>query len=220
MSEAPTVKSSAATPPRPAASLHQPQALAARAGALEPLRRCAARATNEWLPFVTWSMGRTGRPGLVGAALVAASAVFFLSTQLNTANEVARLRSDLATARAREAAPSHDPAERAGDSIRELPGRAEMPALLGSLLVQADAARLTIDTGKYEMSSTKAGDIVRYKVSFPVAGPYPQVRQFLDSILQAMPSAAISDLSIERKTIGDGAVEAQIRLTIFTRGTP
>ena len=188
--------------------------------ALNPLRRLAARAQNEWIPYVGWSLTRTGRPGLVGVALVAASAVFLLSTQFKVADEVVALRSDLALARARGAAPSHDPADRTSDSIRDLPARAEMPALLGSLLAQADAAHLTIDTGKYEATSTKAGGIVRYKVSFPVIGPYPQVRQFIDSTLQAMPTAAISDLSIERKSIADGSVEAQIRLTLFTRSTP
>ena len=77
-----------------------------------------------------------------------------------------------------------------------------------------------MDTGKYEMSTSKSGDIVRYKVSFPVIGPYPQVRHFIDATLAALPAAAISELSIERKAIGDSAVEAQIRLTVFTRSAP
>jgi Tfp pilus assembly protein PilO len=105
-------------------------------------------------------------------------------------------------------------------TVRDLPGRADMPALLGVLFEQANAAHLSIDTGKYDMTTTKAGGVVRYKVSFPVVGPYPQVREFIDATLKAMPAVAISDLSLERKSIGDAVVEAQIRLTVFTKGAP
>jgi hypothetical protein len=35
-----------------------------------------------------------------------------------------------------------------------------------------------------------------------------------------VPTASISELAIERKNIADGTVEANIRLTLFTRGAP
>jgi hypothetical protein len=95
-----------------------------------------------------------------------------------------------------------------------------MPSLLGVLLKQADAAHLSIDTGKYESSALKSGGVTSYQVSFPVSGPYPQVRQFIDATLTALPTVALSELSLTRKTIGDGSVEAQIRMTLFTRESP
>ena len=184
------------------------------------LRRLGVRVANEWVPRLSWSVGRSGRAGLAGMALLAASAVFLLSTHLAVVNEVVQLRADLATAQARARVA---PPLVAGDpraALRALPARADMPAVLGVLLRQADAAHLALDTGKYEMSASKAGGFVRYQLSFPVSGPYPQVREFIDSTLKAMPMVALSELALERKTIADGMVEAQIRLTVFARTAP
>jgi hypothetical protein len=204
----------------PAASRSAPPALR-RSDAVVPLRRLGARLSQEWLPRIAWSVGRTGRPGLVGIGLLAASAVFLVSTHLKMVDEVRTLEADLASARARAAAaPAGGGGAAAPSVLDSLPARTEMPSVLGVLLLQADNAHLTLETGKYEISSTKSGDVTRYKLSFPVTGPYPQVRQFIDSTLKELPAVAISDLSFERKAIGDAKVEAQIRMTVFTRGGP
>jgi hypothetical protein len=221
VSEAPVIATPVVVPaPAPQPSIARRAPVPRRSDGLVPLRRFSARLSNEWLPRVVWSVSRTGRPGLVGLALVAASVVFFLSTHLKVLDDVASLRSELATARARADAAPPPAASDVGATVRSLPKRADMPALLGVLLEQANAAHLTIDTGKYEFNATKTGAVVRYKVSFPVTGPYPQVREFIDATLKAMPAVAISDLTLERKSVGDAAVEAQIRLTVFTKGAP
>jgi hypothetical protein len=202
------------------AAARAPLSATRRSAAMMPVRRFGERLTNEWLPTLGWSIGRTGRTGLIGIALLAATAVFLVSTHLRVVDEVQSLRADLATARQQQAAA---PRLAANDPLRALaglPARAEMPAVLGVLLKQADAAHLTLDTGKYETSSSKSGSVVRYNISFPVIGPYPQVRKFIDSTLEAMPAVAIADLAFERKAIGDAVVEARIRLTVFTRAAP
>ena len=204
-----------------APSVPRPPAVAAarRSDLLAPARRLASLVRTEWAPLVLWHVGRTGRVGLVGIALLLASAMFFFSTHLQVVGEAAALRADLANARAR-AATTPAGGNESAQVLRHLPSRAEMPALLGVLLQQADDAKLTVDTGKYEMTTAKAGAITRYRVSFPVTGPYPQVRKFIDATLLALPAVAITELNIERKAIGDGAVEARLRLTFYTRGAP
>lgn len=179
----------------------------------------SARLSNVWLPQIAWAVGRTGRAGLAGIALLGASGMFYLFTHRPVMHEVAQLRSDLAEARARAAhAPSAsgEPAR----AVRDLPARTEMPQVLGVLLEQADHAQLTIDTAKYEIGATKSGAVVRYNMAFPIAGPYPKVRQFIDATLKEIPALAIDSVSITRKTIGDETVEAQVRMTIFARSAP
>ncbi len=198
-----------------------PPAVAAvrRSDMLVPVRRLLLRIRNDWAPLAAWHLGRTGRVGLVGIALMLASALFFVSTHLQVAGEAEALRADLMRARARASvAPAgvNEPAQ----ALRHLPSRADMPALLGVLLQQAEAAQLALDTGKYEMTAAKAGAITRYRVSFPVTGPYPQVRQFIDATLVALPTVSINELNIERKAIGEGIVEARLRLTFYTRSVP
>jgi hypothetical protein len=173
------------------------------------------------VPRLAWTVARTGRTGQIGLALLAGCLVFLVSTHVPMMREVDALRTQLDAASAQGGviipAAAQDPVS---NLLHSLPARAEMPALMGVILKQANAANLTIDTGKYEATALKAGHIVRYQISFPVTGPYPQVRQFIDATLTALPAVAVSELSVQRKNIGEGAVEAQIRLNVFTRDTP
>ena len=209
----------------------QPPAVAAAAARARPplragtdvaqlLRGAVARVNNEWLPRALWSISRTGASGAVGLALLVASAAFYVSTHRPIVAEVDSLRADLARAHSHAASSRVDAASARSEVIGNLPKRIDMPVILGVMLQQADSARLSIDTGKYEATATKNGGVVRYKVSFPVTGPYPQIRQFIDSTLRAIPAVAINELAIERKSIAEGTVEAQIRLTVFTRDVP
>jgi hypothetical protein len=169
---------------------------------------------------VAWSIQRTGRLGLSGLALLLAGAVFLVSTYLPLAHELYDLRGQVNSPSPRTVANSTAAGDSGAALLRSLPSRAQMPALLSVLVQQADAAHLSIDTGKYESTPLKSGAVMAYKLSFPVTGPYPQVRQFIDATLVALPAAAVSELSITRKTIGDSVVEAQVRLTVFTRDAP
>jgi len=199
--------------PAAGAAAVAPRTLAAR------VQSAGAMVTNVWLPRLSWSIGRTGRPGLVGLALLAASALFYVSTQMPVTAEIEQQRADLLAAAARPVvtaaqAAAADPLQ----GLRHLPARGDVPQVLGQLLKQADAAKLSIDTAKYEISTTKAGSLVRYRLSFPVSGTYPQIRQFIDATLVAIPALAVDEIAIARKSIGDEAVEAQVRMTIFTKG--
>lgn len=202
----------------PGAAARPPAALA-RAEAPVLARRLAARLGNEWPARVAWTVGRTGRPGLVGIALLLAAAVFLLSTHLQVVAQVEALRAELATAQTQARQVATEKVVVPRTAARALPARTEMPALLRQLFGEATRARLAIDTGKYEVKSTARGGVVRHQLAFPVIGPYPQIRSFLDATLATMPAVAVGDLTLERKSIADGVVEAQIRMIVYTDAT-
>jgi hypothetical protein len=173
------------------------------------------------LPRALWSVSRTGRSGLIGIGLIATSLVFLVSTYVPMTHEIQQLNGDLGVARAHAAAVrkvavvSDSP-----QSMKNLPKRTEVPDLLANLLSRADAAQLSIDTAKYEVTAGKAGAIVRYQVAFPVSGSYPKVREFIDQTLTEMPALSLDEFNIQRKSIADPVITAQITMTLFTRGTP
>ncbi len=191
-----------------------------RIDVMQGVRRIGSLASNVWLPRLKWRIERMGRPGSAGLILLGASVVFFFSTHLPLADEVTRLRSDLLDAQTRVVKEPRSMASEPAKVLGDLPARIKMPQVLGTILKQAADAQLGIDTAKYEISTTKVGGLVRYRLSFPIDGPYPSVRRFIDSTLAALPALAIDDLSITRKAISDDNVEAQVRMTIFTRETP
>lgn len=185
-----------------------------------PARRWLALLSNRWLPRLMWSTQRTGRLGQSGLTLLGAGLIFLISTYLPLTQELESLRTQLDAARNEAAAVPRPTADPSATLLRRLPPRAQMPALLGVLLRQADAAHLSIDTGKYETKVQKSGGVMSYQMSFPLTGPYPQIRQFIDATLVALPAVAVNELSLTRKSIADGSVEAQIRLTAFVQDTP
>lgn len=193
------------------------QALRGRGGvgSTQP-HRLGARLRDEWLPLALWSVGRTGRPGLAGIALLLAAAAFFASTHLQISAEVEALRAGLANTAAQPARAAGKSPTGAAASPRALPGRRDVPAILRRLFAEASREGLAVDIGKYDVRETKGTGLVRYQVSLPVTGPYPQIRQFIDATLAKMPAIALSELSLERKAIGERDVEARLQLTVFT----
>ena len=216
MSAAPEVVR-AVTAPGAAA---RPPATLGPADASALARRLAVRLSNEWLPRAAWAISRTGRLGLVGIALLLTAALFLFSTHLKVAAEVEALRKDLAAAQRQARTAAVDKVADPVTAMRALPARTDMPAILRQLFNKATQARLAVDTGKYEINATKSSGVVRYQIAFPVTGPYPQIRAFIDATLATMPAVALSDLVLERKSIADGNVEAQIRMTVYTRSPP
>ena len=99
-----------------------------------------------------------------------------------------------------------------------LPSRSDMPEVLRQLFDEARRARLSVDTARYEVSGAKSGGLVRYQIAFPIVGPYPQIRAFLDSTLASMPAVAVTDLLLERKSVSNAEVEAQVRMTAHAAG--
>jgi Tfp pilus assembly protein PilO len=197
------------------AAAARPAALG-RSGPPALARRLAAQLRNGFLPRAAWTIERTGRPGLVGIALLLAAATFLLSTHREVAAEVEALRAELAAAQGRARASPADEAAAAPAALRALPPRADVPAIVRQLFDLAVQSRLAVDTAKYEVNATRRNGVVRYQIAFPVSGPYPRIRAFLDETLATMPAVALGDLALERRSIGDADVEAQIKMTAYT----
>lgn len=58
------------------------------------------------------------------------------------------------------------------------------------------------------------GRIVRYEIVLPVSGTYPQIRDFLRRSLDEIPVLSLDQLSLKRESRNDGAVQAELRMTL------
>jgi hypothetical protein len=104
-----------------------------------------------------------------------------------------------------------------GKVITTLPTRDQMPEVIGQMLRQAGLAGVTLNTGHYAYSPPKTGRIGRYELEFPLKAEYPNVRDFINRTLNAVPSAGLDKLRIERKAVGDALVNADVRFVVFVR---
>jgi len=91
-----------------------------------------------------------------------------------------------------------------------------LPDELERVYALARAAKLELLQGEYRLEKPPFG-IVFYRITLPIRGTYPQIRQFVGATLKNMPIASLDALRFERKKAGDTQLEAQVRMTVYFR---
>ena len=62
--------------------------------------------------------------------------------------------------------------------------------------------------------SEHAGRIERYQIVLPVSGSYAQMRDFLDRSLAEIPVLSLDQMTLKRESRRDGAVQAELKMTL------
>jgi Tfp pilus assembly protein PilO len=75
------------------------------------------------------------------------------------------------------------------------------------------ATGVQLKSASYRTQPTE-GRIVRYEIVLPVAGSYPQLREFLKRSLAEIPVLSIDQLTLKRESRKDGALQAELRMTL------
>ena len=165
------------------------------------------------------ALRRLGAAGVLGIGVLLGCAGFYLSTLAPLVEEIPAQKAALerlqsrtlyrpasAGGRAEELQRFHNlfpPAERLTDEVARL-------HRLGR------AAGLDLAQGEYRLERRASG-LWAYRVTLPVRGSYPQLRDFVAAVLKDMPVASIDALRFERKRALDTQLDAQVRLTIHVR---
>jgi hypothetical protein len=196
------------------------QSLTAEATTPKALALRLQHLTSHTLPIAWYRIARVGPAGLIGGAAVLAAVLIAALAVVGARHATDTLSAQIAHAQV------HPGQLVTGDSgvsqvVAALPRRQEMPAVVGLVLEQARAANVTLDNGHYTYSVPKGGNAVgRYELEFPVKASYPNVRDFINRTLSAVPAAGLDKLRIERKVVGDPMVSADIRFVVFVRAGP
>lgn len=167
------------------------------------------RRLNAWL-------NRLGAAGVLGIGVLLACAGFYVSALLPAERELAAQR--LAAERLRTRTP-YQPVSAGGraDELRRFyslfPPIEKLTDELEQVYGLAREARLELAQGEYRLEQRGAG-LWSYRVSLPLRGTYPQIREFVGAVLKAMPIASVDALRFERKKVGEALLEAQVRLTL------
>ena len=163
---------------------------------------------------------RLGTAGVLGIGVLLACAGFWASSLKPAQDELAAQRfafqrmqtrtlyqpTSVAGGRAEDLRRFHNlfpPAERLTDEVERLHRMARR-------------AGLDLAQGEYRLERRSAG-LWAYRVTLPVRGSYPQLRDFLNATLKDMPVAAVDGLRFERKRAAETQLEAQVRVTLYVR---
>lgn len=197
------------SPLRPSNPNLAPATASARATVLDRVREAGSRAIDQ----SAYQLRRLGSATLGGIVALVAAATIFISYNLQQGATLSALQAQIAHAPTVIA-----PATPKGAALASLPLRSEAPDVVAKIYEEAKAAGVELPRGQYEYVPPRDGVAARYRLTFPVHASYPQIRGFLDRTLIALPAVAVEALRIERKTVGDGSVDAEVKLAAYVRG--
>jgi len=179
--------------------------------------------TRNILPYLHYGAERLGKSGIIGIALAVFSLFVFISANLPLHQQVSLQAEQLEQARVagrssqgHEAVPT--PQLRASRFVAALPGRNDVPRVLGSVVAVAAATGIELEQGRYELVAGDAGGIDRYEMAIPVVGTYPQIRQFVENVLAREPGVTLDSMRLERSSVADTTVAADLRFSILLGG--
>jgi hypothetical protein len=194
----------------------QPAPAAAPAAPQSALQLRAERMLARAVPQLKYQLMRVGPAGLTGVGALLAAGIAALVLLLPAHESVLALRTELS--KAGHAMPGAKPEQSPQQFAASLPGREQVPALLGAVLEQAEKANVVLEQGRYTYSPPTANRLARYTFEFPVKADYGNVRAFIDNSLAAIPALGLDKLHVERKNVGDTLVSADVGFVIYLRG--
>jgi hypothetical protein len=175
----------------------------------------AQAVAGQLIPQLQYQVARLGVAGQAGLAALTAAVAISIGALVPTYHALQTLNLDIARVQHPFAVNSLEQA--VPRLVASLPTRAQIPAVLGQIFAEARAANVPLSSGHYVYTPAKAGAIAHYELEFPVKAGYPEIRTFINRTLTVVPAAALDKLHIERKAVGDPAVNADIGFVVYVR---
>ncbi len=158
--------------------------------------------------------------GLAGLALVVVSLVVLFGVSGPMLERQRALENEAQALRARSGAA--DPGARAQTPRSQLstfysffPSTAELPDLLSRMQRAARDNGLTLERGEYRLIRDAGFALSRYQITYPLRGSYTQVRGFVKDVLDAVPAAALEEMTLKRADVAEPVLEARVRFGLF-----
>lgn len=84
----------------------------------------------------------------------------------------------------------------------------------------AQTEQISLSQGEYQQQVNTLIGITRVQISQPVRASYPQLRRYIEAVLQAMPNASLDQVTARRDNVGQALVEARLRWSLWTDTAP
>ena len=157
---------------------------------------------------------RLGWPGIAAFMLLALAAAAQLALLRPMQARLDAMTGPGAQARAMRAA-EDGPTQRLERFQRKFREAGPVPEQLATLQRIAALHGVALPRGEYRLVGEPDAPLRQYQVTFPIVAPYPAIRAFIGEALDELPTAALEQVTFERKRVGETAVEAQVRLTLY-----
>jgi Tfp pilus assembly protein PilO len=160
-----------------------------------------------------------GWKGLAGLVLIIGSLSYLIIVAVPKAQQLQRLQMEMTTVKANPKQSdsnrnNSDPSDIARTFYDVLPTQTEASSKISAILRVATDNGLVINKVEYEQPLS-ASPLIQYQIKLPLTGSYMQIRQFINQVLNTLPSIALNDISLKREDIATDLVDAQIQFTLY-----
>ncbi len=167
---------------------------------------------------------RAGNLSVLGLLMLVVALVLYLSMMLPQARHLHSAEMAFAQFARHHAPPAipHDRQTALSTHVffKQFPSASEKEAALKTIIAIAEKNTLPLDAGKYETLTKESGQVVFYRISFPLKGAYPQIKQFLAKSLNTLPNAALSQIHFHHASGESNQVEAEVIFTLYFTKAP
>lgn len=165
-----------------------------------------------------------GWAGLLGLAVLLSGVIYYFSAVAPTQSSLMVARQALLEAKSEQfsnisqvAVVTQSPNERLQDFDDNFPNAESINATWGRISKLLEKSGLIVEHSVYESSPEKRAGLLRYHLNMPVKAAYPQIRDFLAEVIQAIPNAALENVSFKRESVDSPIVDANISLVLYVR---
>jgi Tfp pilus assembly protein PilO len=158
-----------------------------------------------------------GWKGLIGLLLIFGSVNYLIIVAVPKAQQLQHLQMEMTAAKAnpkQNVSNRNEPSDITRIFYDVLPTQTEASSKISEILRVATDNGLVINKVEYEQPLS-ASPLIQYQIKFPLTGSYMQIRQFINQVLNTLPSIALNDISLKREDIATDLVDAQIQFTLY-----
>ena len=147
-----------------------------------------------------------GAVGTAALIVLAAAGVFFMAVLQPMQHERVRLEGALS---------KNTPKKQTNlnEFYGFLESKQETTDALAKLYAIGTATGVDLQSGTYKTQQAGAR-LERYELALPVSGSYAQIRDFLNRALAEIPALSLDQMTLRRDGRNQGAVQAELRLTL------
>jgi len=160
-----------------------------------------------------------GWKGLAGLLLIIVSVSYLIIVAAPKAQQLQQLQMKVDAVKANPKRnvsnrTNNDPSDITRIFYDVLPTQTEASSKISEILRVATDNGLVINKVEYEQPLS-VSPLIQYQIKLPLTGSYMQIRQFINQVLNTLPSIALNDISLKREDIATDLVDAQIKFTLY-----
>jgi hypothetical protein len=110
-----------------------------------------------------------------------------------------------------------DATQRQATLYASLPESANALEAIGILNQAAARNQVSLLTAEYRVTRQGSGPLLRYQVNVPLRADYVHLHAWLSQVMNALPNAALDDLTLKRDNAGLEALDARMHFTVNFR---